>query len=358
MAHAATRFQERDAMDEQARILHSGPAYRVRERRAAEGSTCVVVFEYWSPHPTMEGPVSSEDFFLKRGHSVIGVKPARNDWYQDDEIVDAIGAVRRAGEGRRLVGYGASMGGFGVINFADLLGLSDLVAVCPQYSNDPTRAPYEDRWLQEARSIAFRHDRIDTAPPITAGTLIYDPASVDGVHAANILRRHPLNSVRPFFAGHEVMRMLQQAGLYSDLLLSLVEGRYDAAGFARALRAGRRKSSACWLGVADALRRRGALEGGFRSIAEARRLGHPDPYIVDAAEGALHMAAGSPERAAALLAPWRTDPAWAGIVTWQASRWGVALPDPPQRTSGSLIALPKPAAKAASRWLPRWLGGS
>lgn len=127
--------------DGQLRILHHGRHYIVRHFDAAPDDDVIINFEYWRPTPTLQGEFSGEGFFRHRGMSAIGVMAAENDWYQQDEILDVIAAIRAAVPGRRLIGYGGSMGGYGVINFADLLGLQSLVAVIPQVQHRSRARP-------------------------------------------------------------------------------------------------------------------------------------------------------------------------------------------------------------------------
>ncbi|MDX2290696.1 MULTISPECIES: hypothetical protein, partial [Streptomyces] len=142
-------------------ILHRGPRYIVRHLRCNDDPWVCVSFEYWKPEPTLEGEFSGEGFFRHRGLNAIGFMAATNDWFQDDEIVDAIGAARHASEGCTRIGYGGSMGGFATINFYHDLGLSGGIAIIPQFSIDQARAPYETRWRGEAAAITFTHDKID-----------------------------------------------------------------------------------------------------------------------------------------------------------------------------------------------------
>ena len=152
-------------------ILHRGERYAVRYLKCNDRPFAVICFEYWLPQPSLDAEFAAERFFAHRGMNAVGLLAAENDWFQHDEIEPALATIRAALPDHELVGYGGSMGGYASINFADTLRLSRVIAVCPQYSIDPARAPYETRWPAEAARIAasggFRHDRIDQVTPPT-----------------------------------------------------------------------------------------------------------------------------------------------------------------------------------------------
>jgi hypothetical protein len=306
---------------EGAGIVFSGRRYLVRERRVSADPLVVVTFDVWKANPGFENPFFGEDFFAARGINSIGVTPAENDWWQHDEIIEAIAAIRRTTRGMHRVGYGASMGGYGVINFADMLGLAHLVAICPQFSIDPRKAPYETRWNREAARIVFRHDRIAHAARLRHGTIVYDPLCVDGKHVQDIQKHHQLSEVKPFFGGHEQLAMLYQAGVLQGLLLSLVNDRFEPASFVRDLRSGRRNSPVFWLNLAEALVRRGAYRQAFDCVAAARPLQNVDRLRLDVVEGSIHVATGRLDLALSKLESWRGDPTMEEFVRWQIWQW-------------------------------------
>jgi hypothetical protein len=292
------------------RILHRGPRYIARQLHCNDDTWAVICFEYWRPEPTLEGEFSGEGFFRHRGLNAIGIMAAENDWFQDDEILQVLAAIRAATPGFRLIGYGGSMGGYAAINFAHDLGLASLVAVIPQFSIEAGRAPYETRWRGEAARIAFRHDKIADIAPVVNGWMVFDPWCVDGLHARDIQRHHKLGEVAVPFGGHAQMLMLQQANVYTDMFTDMLEERFDPAAFRRRWRIARRASAAFWLGVAEALLKRGDRDGALRCLAEARALPHPEPAWIDLTEADVRLAMGQDAQAEALATSWAEDPAF------------------------------------------------
>ena len=280
----------------------------------------MVCFEYWVPEPTLDGPFSAEGFFAHRGTNAIGVLAARNDWFQNAEIDAALAAIRAATPGWDLVGYGGSMGGFAAIAFAAALRLRAVVAVCPQYSIQAARAPYEPRWRMEAACIqadgGFAHDAIDALPRLTQGWLVYDPLCADGRHAADIRTHHDLGAVAVRFGGHDQMRMLQQADVFTAMLVDMLDGRFDPAAFRRAWRTARRRSAVFWLGLSEALWRRGAHAAAARAAQAARALPHPEPAAADLAEAKARLGLGDAAAVQRLAGPWAHDPGWGPGARW------------------------------------------
>jgi hypothetical protein len=311
-------------------IIHDGEHYRVVHRPVSESALTVVYFECWLPAPNREAPPAAEAFFTRRGINFVGIKPARNDWYQQDEILDAIAAVRAATPGARRVGYGGSMGGYAVINFAAELGLAALLAVCPQVSIDRAKVPFERRWAEEAARIAFRHDKIATSPPVSHGFVMFDPLTDDRLHAAAIVTRHDLTLLPTWFTGHEQLRVLTDTGIAAEMILGLLEGRLDRAGATRLLRGARAKSNIVWLNLAKLRLRRGETESALRAMLRARQAPLPDPFDAAVTHGEILRRLGRDAEAEAMVAAFLPDPVLGPAARWQLDHWRLpAMPLPP-----------------------------
>ena len=301
-------------------ILHHGLRYRARLLRCSDAGWAVVHFEHWRPQPCLAEPSSAESFFVHRGINAICIVPARNDWFQHAEMGRVVDAIRRAARGLRLVGYGGSMGGFAALAFSESLGLDSVVAVCPQVSIDPALAPFEQRWPHEAAAIAedggFSWDGIEHVAPLRRGWLIYDPATVDGLHAARITARHGIGEVRLRLGGHAPMLALQQGGLYTAMLTDMLTGHFDLPRFRQAWRPARRRSAVYWIGLSYWLRRRGQFAGARQAALRARTLPHPEPAAIDMMQAEAELRLGRVEEARQLAEPWVSDPVWGETARW------------------------------------------
>ncbi len=312
-------------------ILHRGERYAVRLLKCNDQPFAVVCFEYWLPQPSLDAEFAAERFFAHRGMNAVGILAAENDWFQHDEIMPALATIRAALPDHELVGYGGSMGGYASINFADVLRLSRVIAVCPQFSIDPARAPYETRWPAEAASIVasggFRHDRIDQVTPPAQGWMIYDPAGIDRLHAAAIRKWHSLKEIPVRLARHQEMRVLQQADLFTPMLLDMIGGSFDALAFARSLRTARRRSAAFWLALSAALLAHRRPEAALRAVRQARALPHPEPAEIDIQEAEALAACGDIAQALKLATPWEENPAWSWAARPLLARYHAFTPD-------------------------------
>jgi hypothetical protein len=304
-----------------AEIIHDGIHYRVVYQRVSDDPLTVVYFESLLAEPSRETPPTAQDFFVRRGVNFIGIKAARNDWYQQDEILEAIAAVRAATAGARLVGYGGSMGGYAVINFGHDLGLATLLAICPQFSIQPEKVPFERRWLDEAAGITFRHDRIDKLPRLQRGFVMFDPLTDDRLHVAAILAHHDLTPLPLWFTGHEQLRVLTQTGISAPIILGLLRGQMDAPGVVRLVRSARSNSNIVWHGLAKLRLRRGELAGAMRAMDRAETSPLPDPFDAAVTRGKILRRLGRKREAEALIAAFLDDPVAAPHARWRLDHW-------------------------------------
>lgn len=177
--------------------------------------------------------------------TTIHVKSSFNHWWQTTEIFEAINLVKAVSVGYgapSLVTYGASMGGYAAIHFANFLKASRAVAFSPQSDLWNDR---EIRW----RAEAYRWPRIlpemrDVLSSDIEYLIVVDPREkLDmmqalGVEGAKIL---PLENY-----GHRSVPLLAEIGHLKPMMLSLVSGTsYEEilSDMRMALRTNKRNSS-------------------------------------------------------------------------------------------------------------------
>ncbi len=229
-------------------ILYRSPALEVRRVATGDGHRQVVTFDSYHEPAGFERPGFGEAFFQSENITAIHVMSHGNDWFQHAELKHVLALIRRATEGaERLMAYGSSMGGYAAVRCAGAIGAQVALALSPQFSLDPRRAPFERRWVADQRRIRFlRH--IDGAFQPASETLIaYDPAlAPDRQHAELIAREIDVTSLPLPHAGHPVGGFLSDAGLLRSLALGALDGTFEAERFlADAHR--RRSRSAHWL---------------------------------------------------------------------------------------------------------------
>lgn len=85
--------------------------------------------------------------FARYGINVIHFTCRGPQWYQYSDAETAGRALGRAAAAfDYIVTYGASMGGYGALLFARHAGAHMTLAISPQYSMDPAKAPFEHRF--------------------------------------------------------------------------------------------------------------------------------------------------------------------------------------------------------------------
>lgn len=186
-------------------------------------------------------------FIEKQGWSMLGVMANGWTWYRDPWVWQQFDNLRDSGyfkQFKRVVFYGASMGGYAASAFVAACPGADVVAISPQSTLDKAIVPWETRY-KTAWDRDFSGKYGDAAKASSAAGrvfLMYDPYEpLDSGHAdrftgANVTRlRAPL-------LGHRLGSSLQQMGILAPITLGALNGSLTEPEFYRILRA--RKSFA------------------------------------------------------------------------------------------------------------------
>ncbi|MES2815272.1 MAG: tetratricopeptide repeat protein [Pseudomonadota bacterium] len=219
----------------------------VRRVAMADQKRWIITFDNYGIGQGFDRPGFGEDFLRHHGVSAIHVLGGGDDWYQYPEMTEAAAAIRTATSGaERVMTYGSSMGGYAALRFADALGANAVLALSPQYSLDPSVAPDERRWQQDAERIrwisAFNGPLRSPARPV----VVYDPKGPDRWHGDRIGQDAPVTAIRLPFTSHPVTTYLSEAGLLSQLVFDTLNGTIDGDAIEQQGR-GRRRNSSVYL---------------------------------------------------------------------------------------------------------------
>lgn len=185
-----------------------------------------------------------EEFLRSSGISAVHVLGVGDDWYQYPEMIAAMAAVRQAVSGaERVMTYGSSMGGYAALRFADAAGAHAVLAISPQYSVDPLKAPFEKRWLQDGRRIQWLPEIDGKLHCSVRPVVVFDPQVDDGRQVALIRNDIDISPIRLPYVSHPATTFLSEIGLLKPLVLQTLSGEIDAAAFTLQARHSRRKSS-------------------------------------------------------------------------------------------------------------------
>jgi len=205
----------------------------------------VVTFDNFGIGHGFDRPGFGQEFFQARGVSAIHVMGRSEDWYQYPDISPALASVRNFIAGSsRVMTYGSSMGGYAAIRFADAVGAHAALALSPQYTIDPAKPPFDDRWTQHSHAIAWL-PQIDG--PVTCQccpVIVFDPKSADGLHAARFARDIDTTEIPLPHTAHPVATFLSEVGALEPLVFGVLDGTLDAEATRRRAWQARRQSLA------------------------------------------------------------------------------------------------------------------
>lgn len=224
-------------------ILFQSDDLRATLRRAGgEARPLVVTFDSLNHDLRLERPGFGEGWLDQIGYDAVHVVARRNDWYQHPEMGDLFAAVREeTARHPRAVTYGSSMGGYAAVRFAGRVGASTAIAISPQMSIDPERAPFDDRWLEHGRRLAFLWDAPTPEDALVQTAYVfYDPKDVDRLHVRALADIYPVLAIPLRNAGHPAGAYLAESGLLGPAVMAMIEGTFDADAFGRSVRDARR----------------------------------------------------------------------------------------------------------------------
>lgn len=183
-------------------------------------------------------------FIEKQGWSMLGVMANGWTWYRDPWVWQQFDDLRDAGffsQFRRVVFYGASMGGYAACAFVAACPGADVVAISPQSTLDKAMVPWETRY-HTAWGRDYSGPYGDAAHASRAAGrvfLLYDPyepldtGHVDRFTGPNVVKlRAPL-------LGHRLGSSLHQMGILAPITLAALNGTLTEGQFYRTLRARR-----------------------------------------------------------------------------------------------------------------------
>ncbi|WP_321337148.1 hypothetical protein [Breoghania sp.] len=186
--------------------------------------TCFVIFSSWGGR-SLESQVGGTAPLLKAGYDVVCVQTSLDDWHQN--IYPEGICILKEYIARNYLdakGYGSSMGAFAAILYADILNLSSVLALSPQYTISEA---FDVRWKRYDQNIKWIYT-MDSAVGY-AGELhiVYDPFDLDREHFRRIQEKfgrakvygHPIK-----FGSHPTTLYFNDGGKLVDLLMSFADG--------------------------------------------------------------------------------------------------------------------------------------
>ncbi|WP_417248398.1 phosphoadenosine phosphosulfate reductase [Celeribacter sp.] len=218
-------------------------------------------------------------FVEKRGWSMLGLMAHDWTWYRDEAVYDFFDQLRDEGffDGfKRVVFYGASMGGYAAAAFSAACPGAGVVTISPQATLSREDASWETRYRKAwSRDFSTRYgyapDMLATA---SYAYVFYDPlAPLDAMHAA-LFRGENIRKMRCRYFGHRIASMWIQLGILTEVVEGAIEGTLTNARFYHLLR-GRRDNRRYQREMLERLNKKGrpALVAQYCEAVMARKPG-------------------------------------------------------------------------------------
>ncbi len=210
-----------------------------------------ICFDPWLDIIDPARPPFGFKFLTGRRRNVIAVKSIANNWYQEPALPDIIAQVNELAGARERLGYGTSMGAYAIHNFAGALNITRGLLFGPQFSVDPAKAKFDQRWRRDAEKLTFTHDTPAESPSLR-GFLLYDGQNIlDRMHAALILRHHALAPVAINYAGHKLTEFFAPDCALADIVMRFIDDRLTYADIVTHRRRLRAASTLYWERLAE-----------------------------------------------------------------------------------------------------------
>jgi hypothetical protein len=181
-------------------------------------------------------------FIEKQGFSMLGVMANGWTWYRDPWVWAQFDDLRDTGffaGFKRVVFYGASMGGYAACAFVPACPGADVVAISPQSTLDKALVPWESRYHTAWGRDFSGHYGDAAAVSQAAGrvTLLFDPYEpLDAAHVARFDGPNVMKLRTPLL-GHRLGSSLQQMGILSQITLGALNGTLTELEFYQTIRA-------------------------------------------------------------------------------------------------------------------------
>jgi len=168
-------------------------------------------------------------FIQSRGWSNLGVMAHGWTWYRENEVLDFFDDLRDSGffsQFKRVIFYGASMGGYAAGAFSAAAPGAQVIMISPQATLDPGTAGWETRY-KKGRKRDFQ-GRYGSAPDQMASAskiyLIYDPlAPLDRRHA-DLFTDPRIIRLKCRRMGHRIASAMQGMGILKQVVEQSIEG--------------------------------------------------------------------------------------------------------------------------------------
>lgn len=223
----------------------------VRGMQTSGSSVCVVTFDSYTDHRTLDRPGFGEAFLETHQIDAIHFIQKNNKWYLYSDLSAACALVKELTKRYdKVIAYGQSMGGYAAIRFGREIGASLAVAISPQFSVNPKVVPFDKRWISDAAGIDFSMELTHGSNFTPTAYVIFDPHTLDARHVEMYRPFTHLIEARLPNSGHPSTGFLAEAGILKEVILRICSGDLDSAWLRTKARAARRQSAQFYYALA------------------------------------------------------------------------------------------------------------
>lgn len=180
-------------------------------------------------------------FIKEQGWSMLGVLAGGWTWYREPWVYEQFDELQSSGffkQFKRVVFYGASMGGYAACAFSPAAPGCDVVAISPQSTVDKSVVPWETRYkVVWDRDFTGKYgDAAKVSEAANRISILYDPYEpLDAQHAARFNGAN-VQHLRAPLLGHRLGSSLNQMGILSPIILGALNGTLTSEAYYRMLR--------------------------------------------------------------------------------------------------------------------------
>jgi len=180
-------------------------------------------------------------FIKDQGWSMLGVLAGGWTWYREPWVSDQFDQLKKDGffkQFKRVVFYGASMGGYAACAFSSAAPGCDVVAISPQSTVDKAVVPWESRYkVVWDRDFTGKYgDAAKVSKAANRVSILYDPYEpLDAQHAARFTGKN-VQHLRAPLLGHRLGSSLNQMGILSPIILGALDGSLTSEDYYKLLR--------------------------------------------------------------------------------------------------------------------------
>lgn len=180
-------------------------------------------------------------FIKSQGWSMLSVLSGGWTWYREQWVSDQFDQLKSEGffkQFKRVVFYGASMGGYAACAFSPAAPGCDVIAISPQSTLDKAIVPWESRYkvVWDSDFSGPYGDAAEVSNAAHRVYILYDPYEpLDAGHAARFTNDN-VEHLRAPLLGHRLGSSLNQMGILSPIILGALNGTLTSHGYYQLLR--------------------------------------------------------------------------------------------------------------------------